>query len=188
MKILNAIIKTVAPGALSLTLLGVLTLSTTASAYYDPGAQRWINRDPIGEEVAANLHSFVANRVPNDSEIDGRLSINGGLSILSALWNGACASYALQQSASHNFPSDGHEYKRHCLVGCLMKKCTGSYSSAMAGQLLKEIIFTLKDRRIDLNESIRDTIATALGTLFGTPPWPWSGDCRDKCNCPLLDS
>jgi hypothetical protein len=33
----------------------------TAPAYYDPGAQRWINRDPIGERGGINLYSFVRN-------------------------------------------------------------------------------------------------------------------------------
>ncbi len=32
-----------------------------ASAFYDPGAQRWLNRDPIGESGGINLHQFVAN-------------------------------------------------------------------------------------------------------------------------------
>ncbi len=33
-----------------------------SSAFYDPGAQRWLNRDPIGESVGANLYQFVANK------------------------------------------------------------------------------------------------------------------------------
>ena len=32
-----------------------------ASAYYDPGVQRWINRDPIQEVVGPNLYAFVYN-------------------------------------------------------------------------------------------------------------------------------
>lgn len=32
-----------------------------ASAYYDPGEQRWINRDPIQEVGGPNLHTFVNN-------------------------------------------------------------------------------------------------------------------------------
>ena len=30
--------------------------------YYDPAAQRWINRDPLGEKGGKNLHGFVGNR------------------------------------------------------------------------------------------------------------------------------
>jgi hypothetical protein len=41
-------------------LLLVLLLSfQTASAFYDPGLQRWINRDPIEESGGINLHEFL---------------------------------------------------------------------------------------------------------------------------------
>jgi uncharacterized protein RhaS with RHS repeats len=33
----------------------------SVSAYYDPGVQRWINRDPIGEPGGINLYGFVNN-------------------------------------------------------------------------------------------------------------------------------
>jgi insecticidal toxin complex protein TccC len=29
--------------------------------FYDPGLQRWINRDPIGEMGGLNLYGFVGN-------------------------------------------------------------------------------------------------------------------------------
>ncbi len=32
-----------------------------ASAFYDPGAQRWLNRDPIGERGGAYLYAYVGN-------------------------------------------------------------------------------------------------------------------------------
>jgi uncharacterized protein RhaS with RHS repeats len=32
-----------------------------ANAFYDPGLQRWINRDPIQEEGGINLYGFVCN-------------------------------------------------------------------------------------------------------------------------------
>jgi hypothetical protein len=43
-----------------LTLLALLTTSHLASAYYDPGVQRWINRDPLGEP------GFEVMRGPNN--------------------------------------------------------------------------------------------------------------------------
>jgi hypothetical protein len=49
----------------SLTLAPLLLLlvsSQNTSAWYDPGVQRWINRDPIGEIGAPNLYCFVLNR------------------------------------------------------------------------------------------------------------------------------
>ncbi len=43
-------------------LLTMLSFSSaTAFAYYDPGLQRWINRDPIGEKADCNLYEHVAN-------------------------------------------------------------------------------------------------------------------------------
>ena len=38
-----------------------LLLVANASAFYDPGLQRWINRDPIEEEGGINLYAFVDN-------------------------------------------------------------------------------------------------------------------------------
>jgi hypothetical protein len=43
-------------------LLAVLDFAVPARAFYDPSAQRWINRDPIGERGGANLHRFVSNQ------------------------------------------------------------------------------------------------------------------------------
>jgi hypothetical protein len=44
-----------------LLLLILLAGGPLAHAYYDPGIQRWINRDPIQEHGGFNVHRFVAN-------------------------------------------------------------------------------------------------------------------------------
>jgi hypothetical protein len=44
-----------------LSVLVLLSLAPVASAYYDPGAQRWINRDPMEEKGGINLYTLVAN-------------------------------------------------------------------------------------------------------------------------------
>ena len=49
------------PPALLLILLLCFISPQHASAYYDPGVQRWINRDPIEEEDGVNLYVFVGN-------------------------------------------------------------------------------------------------------------------------------
>lgn len=41
-------------------------MAEVANAFYDPGLQRWISRDPIGEVGAINLFEFVGSS-PNDS-------------------------------------------------------------------------------------------------------------------------
>lgn len=38
-----------------------LLLVSSASAFYDPGLQRWINRDPVGEAAGPNIFAFVDN-------------------------------------------------------------------------------------------------------------------------------
>jgi hypothetical protein len=42
-----------------LLLLALFCAPHLASAYYDPGAQRWINRDPIGERGGLNVYRFL---------------------------------------------------------------------------------------------------------------------------------
>jgi hypothetical protein len=43
-------------------LLVLFACTSDLSAFYNPQLQRWINRDPIGENGGANLYAFVANR------------------------------------------------------------------------------------------------------------------------------
>ncbi len=67
-----------------MVLLALLSSSHMASAYYDPGVQRWLNRDPIGETGfeelrrgvetdlvgdGLNLYAFVSNNPINS--VDG---------------------------------------------------------------------------------------------------------------------
>jgi len=46
---------------LPLIYLAILGVAPVANAYYDPGIQRWINRDPKSEEGGINLFNFVNN-------------------------------------------------------------------------------------------------------------------------------
>jgi hypothetical protein len=59
-----------------LCALGLWLLSQQcAQCFYDPGSQRWINRDPIGERAGLNLFAYAGNHLPN--EIDP-LGFSGG--------------------------------------------------------------------------------------------------------------
>ena len=44
-----------------LLLLILVASAPLAEAYYDPGIQRWINRDPIAERGGLNLYGFCKN-------------------------------------------------------------------------------------------------------------------------------
>ena len=61
-----------------LTLLVVLLASSAsfASAFYDAGMGRWINRDPVYEHGGVNLYAFVANSTPNATDLHG-LALTG---------------------------------------------------------------------------------------------------------------
>jgi len=54
-------------------LLGIVLLvvfaNTTARAFYDPGTQRWLNRDPLGD--IASLPVIVALVSPSIELVDG---------------------------------------------------------------------------------------------------------------------
>ncbi len=64
-------------GLLKLALgVVLLTLSVqTSVAYYDPGVQRWINRDPILEAGGVNQYAYVANRPQNRMDPVGLTAI-----------------------------------------------------------------------------------------------------------------
>jgi len=76
----------------SLALLALFSTPRLASAYYDPGVQRWINRDPLADvsadslpamnqgvsvtlweqEEGANLYAFVRNNPATNLDKEGR--------------------------------------------------------------------------------------------------------------------
>jgi hypothetical protein len=45
----------------AILFLIALASAPLGQAYYDPGIQRWINRDPIKEEGGVNLYGYVGN-------------------------------------------------------------------------------------------------------------------------------
>src|ERR1035441_9807453 len=57
-------------------LLFLLITLPTASAYYDPGVQRWVNRDPLLEEGGINLYSGIGNRAVNAVDPWGWSDVN----------------------------------------------------------------------------------------------------------------
>ncbi len=60
-----------------LTVLALLAVCHTASAFYDPHVGRWVSRDPIGERGGNNLYAMVGNDAINAIDPDGRLTLFG---------------------------------------------------------------------------------------------------------------
>jgi len=56
-----------------------LATPLSLNAFYDPGLQRWINRDPIEEDGGINLFSVVRNAPANDFDPDGLQCFIGAL-------------------------------------------------------------------------------------------------------------
>lgn len=54
-------------------LLLLITLGTSAQAFYDPGQGRWLSRDPIEERGEVNLYGFVENDALIGVDILGQL-------------------------------------------------------------------------------------------------------------------
>ncbi len=50
--------------------------------YYDPAAQRWINRDPIGERGGNNLYAFLRNASMASIDAFGTEVSGGGLTVV----------------------------------------------------------------------------------------------------------
>jgi hypothetical protein len=50
-----------------LTLVALLSAPPLASAYYDPGVQRWINRDPLGDSASGGSYYINQRRLPTNS-------------------------------------------------------------------------------------------------------------------------
>ncbi len=58
--------KTLSMSKYFIVLATILSFSSaTAFAFYDPGLQRWINRDPVGENGGINLSAFIGNNPRN---------------------------------------------------------------------------------------------------------------------------
>lgn len=54
-----------------LSLLAYFSGLRTANAFYDPGMQRWLNRDPVEEYRGINLYCFVDNCPITKADIRG---------------------------------------------------------------------------------------------------------------------
>ena len=120
-----------------LSLLASLSAPHLASAYYDPGVQRWINRDPIGERGGLNLYKFTANSPVNDLDPQG-LSLTDentnrsdkpglGCAPLCNLAVGANTRLQMiMNRINYNDPWSGGNAFQHCVNACRASKLCGA--------------------------------------------------------------
>jgi len=122
-------------------LLVLLSTSHVASAYYDPGVQRWINRDPIGERGGLNLYCFVGNAPTGKIDPRGRYGKKGGPDSqevkddvcacgLKNAYRGFQLAKMAQGEAADRYPTTPwnggpQDAFRHCYWNCLMSRELG---------------------------------------------------------------
>jgi len=93
-----------------------------ASAFYDPGAQRWLNRDPVGERGGIDLFCF---------------NLNQPISKVDALGHG-CMDYLCARAAANDVQKKlkesgikdrddvgGGNAFLHCVIGCQLTRTCG---------------------------------------------------------------
>ncbi len=68
---MNPIPKRITPAV----LVSLLLAAARAPAFYDPGLQRWINRDPLGEGGGINLTRYVLNNPVSGTDKFGKKPI-----------------------------------------------------------------------------------------------------------------
>jgi hypothetical protein len=120
-------------------LFAVLCLAQTASAFYAPNLQRWVNRDPIGERGDKNLYRFTENAPSNKHDRLGHFgdTFGGGiggplLDFCKTARDKSCV-YAVAANARAEMIIAGIDYNndktggnafQHCVAACqISKKC-----------------------------------------------------------------
>ena len=119
-----------------LAIVGLFAVLPTVRAYYDPAAQRWLNRDPLGEGGGRNLYGFISNNPLSWIDTDGRSG-----------WEfrfprnpeppielpDDCAERIAQEVNSHNPHGDRDPSRRwtHCVASCrISRECAGGRFTA----------------------------------------------------------
>ena len=126
------------------------TWAYPAVAYYDPGVQRWINRDPIGERGGVNLFQFGGNSPMTVIDPDGR-SIVGGILSTVALKGLCAATIAMDVLKERENMADPRWRHAHCMASCRISQLCGNGTAVAAG-LAKEFV--------DLVRCLKDKIMT----------------------------
>lgn len=186
-------------------LLILLAGAPLAEAYYDPGIQRWINRDPLketghstllhtrvgrGRSAIGNLSLFVKNNSIGNYDSDGRLVGYILAGIATAVYACAAPQYSI---AMEKYSEDGGftDKFRHCWVSCRMSKTCGAAFTQLAGlgkeardtveHLLKDMAGGADDWIDSLDDLIANQQCVGWESILG-PAGGWAGAlCRKRC-------
>jgi uncharacterized protein RhaS with RHS repeats len=125
--------------------LPLLTLAASLQitlGYYDPAAQRWINRDPIGERGGINSQSIVSNKPTEQTDPLGLYEFSHGLGGPIFYFCRAASDWLCAQAAGASVLAqlktagiDGNDDRsggnafRRCLVACQASKACGAESA-----------------------------------------------------------
>jgi hypothetical protein len=174
-----------------LTLLILLSAPHLASAYYDPGVQRWINRDPVVDlgvvrlctpptaarlaGRALDLYSFVRNR-PLESRDGFGLWEQGIEDAEYQLKVGECLGIAQKRLDEYRellrrgeLHTDSDKWF-HCVVSCEMTRTCGSAIAERIANIHERLHPGAEE------DTWLDQVANQKGRSIGS-------DCKDKRSC-----
>lgn len=116
-----------------LSMLVLPLAPRVASAYYDPGVQRWINRDRIGELGAINLYGFNNNNPINSVDLHGLSVLGDAWEALKWLYKGPCGLGVGYWASTNYFKRQGDARYAHCMVSCKIAEWCGKDTAVVAG-------------------------------------------------------
>lgn len=179
------------------TLLALFTTVQVASAYYDPGTQRWLNRDPIADRAALlpprdtsdgltwksgmpGPHHYLFVRNDPLSFVDALGLTDGNPFVLPeddpSFQLGMCISIAKRRLKEYNALVNnrgavtGMDKWFHCVVSCEMTRACGAVDAGLIADL-HEIRFPG-----GAADTALDQQANRTGRQLGS-------DCRNKKSC-----
>jgi hypothetical protein len=163
----------------------------TACAYYDPGAQRWLNRDPVldkGFRVATRVKApaegpnsflFLRNGPVNALDAFGLFSVPPGSSDGAGgqYWESIGHCIAIGQARhkeyerlnrEHQLGSDADKWY-HCVTSCEMTRTCGAGTTWLLGNVVWEFVYPSHD-------ADEDRAANRDGRNCGS-------NCKEKRSC-----
>ncbi len=93
--------------------------------FYDPGVQRWLNRDPLGERAGLNSYSFVLNNPLNAVDGNGDIPIKLApifFSIIPILYSFFGPQEPIELPENFEFPAEMPDPTKVTLLGPIMSR------------------------------------------------------------------